>query len=169
MKAIVTFDPKSNHGITGTVKFKQSKSSSKVKVSIHLTGFRGSAARAIHIHEFGDLSGGCMSAGPHFNPTNSTHGSSEIKSMPRHAGDLCNNIYPSGGKVKHSFKDDMLTLYGSNTIIGRTVVIHDGEDDLGLGGLNCNGDVTNKSVHLESLKTGNAGGRMACAIIGFAK
>ena len=42
-------------------------------------------------------------------------------------------------------------------IIGRSVVIHDGVDDLGLGG------------NPESLKTGNAGGRLACALIGHSK
>ena len=93
MKAIVTFDPRSNHGIYGTVRFKQSKSSSDVKVKINLKGFTNSEPHAIHIHEFGDISGGCMSAGPHFNPTGVTHGTRLIKGMPRHAGDLCNNIY----------------------------------------------------------------------------
>ena len=61
------------------------------------------------------------------------------------------------------------TLFGNDTIIGRTVVIHTGEDDLGLGGLNDKGEIIDAAVHRESLKTGNAGGRMACAIIGFAK
>ena len=63
----------------------------------------------------------------------------------------------------------MLTLYGDQSIIGRTVVIHEGADDLGLGGLDSNGNVIDQKVHQESLKTGNAGGRMACAIIGLSK
>jgi len=40
---------------------------------------------------------------------------------------------------------------------------------LGLGGLNDKGQVINAKVREGSLKTGNAGSRMACAIIGRAK
>jgi len=72
-------------------------------------------------------------------------------------------------KFNFSFKDDAITLFGPNTIIGRTIVIHEGEDDLGLGGLDNDGNIIDAAVHKESLKTGNAGGRMACAIIGLAK
>ena len=169
MKGIVTFDPRSCNGIDGTIVFKQSGPRSNVKVSIHLKGFTKSTPHAIHIHEFGDISQGCMSSGGHFNPTNVTHGSVEIPTHPRHAGDLCNNIFPKRGKVSYRFTDDMLTLYGQNSILGRTVVIHEKEDDLGLGGLDDHGTVINRKVHKESLKTGNAGGRMACAIIGLAK
>jgi len=169
MKAIAYFNPDINHGLSGTVKFSQHRSNSHVTVRIKLKGFTKNHKHAIHIHEYGDISKGCMSAGPHYNPTGATHGTRLIKDMPRHAGDLINNILPHKGKVSEKFKDDMLTLFGKDTIIGRTVVIHTGEDDLGLGGLNDKGEIIDAAVHRESLKTGNAGGRMACAIIGFAK
>ena len=74
-----------------------------------------------------------------------------------HAGDLTNNIQSdSSGQVHFSYKDPRVQLRGDiqQSIIGRSVVIHDGIDDLGQGG------------NPESKKTGNAGERIACAIIG---
>ena len=50
--------------------------------------------------------------------------------------------------------DTRLTLNGPNHILGRSVNVHVGEDDLGRGG------------HVLSKKTGNAGGRIGCGVIG---
>ena len=49
------------------------------------------------------------------------------------------------------------------------VVVHKDIDDLGLGGLNNEGEVIDPKVHAESLKTGNAGARIACGVIGYSK
>ena len=56
MKAIVYFDPKTNHGITGTVRFNQKSTSKKMKIKIDLKGFKNNKPHAIHIHQYGDIS-----------------------------------------------------------------------------------------------------------------
>lgn len=91
-------------------------------------------------------------SGPHFNPHNATHGGPT--SSTRHVGDLGNINVDSSGTAKGTVEDKYIKLIGPESVIGRMVVVHAGEDDLGKGG------------NEESLKTGNAGGRAACGVIG---
>ncbi|XP_045605334.1 superoxide dismutase [Cu-Zn] [Procambarus clarkii] len=107
-----------------------------------------------HIHEFGDLSGGCGTAGGHFNPYKKEHGSPE--NLNRHVGDLGNILADESGLAYVNITDQLVTLVGPTSAVGRAIVVHAGQDDLGKGG------------NPESLKTGNAGGRVACGVIGLA-
>ena len=143
----------------GHVTFSQCcKKHKNVKVVFNLFNFAPHATHAIHIHEFGDLSDGCKSLGPHYNPTNETHGSIKFPVAPRHAGDLINNFTTDDkGIFRHWYIDDKLSKVDFSDIYGRSIVIHDGIDDLGRG------KGKNKA---ESLQTGNAGTRLACGIIG---
>lgn len=70
-------------------------------------------------------------------------------------GDLGNVQSDASGTAKGKLSDRMIALSGRYSIIGRTMVVHEGEDDLGKGG------------HELSKKTGNAGGRLACGVIGM--
>jgi Cu-Zn family superoxide dismutase len=72
-------------------------------------------------------------------------------------GDLGNIKANQAGKAKYSFYDSKIKLRGKCCILGRSIVVHADKDDCGTGG--------NK----ESLKTGNAGKRLACGVIGYAK
>ena len=73
----------------------------------------------------------------------------------RHVGDLGNVLADGAGRVSTSFSDSVISLFGARSIIGRAIVLHGEEDDLGL------------TDHPDSHKTGNAGGRVACGIIGI--
>jgi len=92
----------------------------------------------------------------HFNPYNKTHGAPDQRE--RHVGDLGNIQTNARGEAKYTFYDSMIKLRGSKSnILGRGLIIHADTDDCGNGG------------NAESLKTGNAGKRIACAVIGYAK
>ena len=110
-----------------------------------------------HIHQFGDNTDGCTSAGPHYNPDSCEHGAPEDAKGSRHAGDLGNVEADVDGKAKIDISDTFMSLSGERSILGRTVVVHADIDDLGKGG------------HELSKTTGNAGGRLACGVIGICK
>ena len=149
--AIAVFNDK----IKGTVKFIEYPNN-HVKIIINLTGLYKNHKHGFHIHEAGDLSDHCISMCAHFNPFNQDHGCP--KSDIRHVGDLGNLITDENGNANYIMYDNMIKLSGyTQNIIGRGLIIHDKEDDCGKGG------------NLESLKTGNAGKRIACAVIGYAK
>ena len=102
-----------------------------------------------HIHEFGDMSDGCKSMGGHYNPDNVDHGGLK----EGHVGDLENVLADKDGIAKFSIVAERVDLLGDRSVVGRGIVIHEDEDDLGKGG------------DAESLKTGNAGERLACGVI----
>lgn len=139
--------------VSGVVRFEQASESEPTTVSWEITGNDPNALRGFHIHQFGDNTNGCTSAGPHFNPFGKTHGAPDVEE--RHVGDLGNVTTDAHGVAKGSKKDSFIKLLGENSIVGRTVVVHAGTDDLGKGGND------------ESAKTGNAGGRNACGVIGI--
>jgi Cu-Zn family superoxide dismutase len=102
-----------------------------------------------HIHEFGDMSDGCKSMGGHYNPDGVDHG--DINKG--HVGDLGNITADESGIAKFTIEAKRVDLLGDRSVIGRGLVVHADEDDLGRGG------------DAESLKTGNAGERLACGVI----
>ena len=139
------------NGITGIILFTETPSG--LKINYDINGL-SDGKHGFHIHEYGDLTEGCKSACSHFNPFGRNHGG--LNSNERHAGDL-GNIISKNGKSKGSIVDKVLSLdFRKETcIVGRMIIVHKDEDDLGLGSDD------------ESLKTGNSGERVACGVIGL--
>uniref|UniRef100_A0AC34F9V7 Superoxide dismutase [Cu-Zn] n=1 Tax=Panagrolaimus sp. ES5 TaxID=591445 RepID=A0AC34F9V7_9BILA len=139
--------------VKGTVWFTQPKEGGPTTIKGEFKGLEP-GLHGFHIHQYGDRTNGCTSAGPHFNPHGKTHGGPDDEI--RHVGDLGNVEARSDGTCSTEMKDSMISLTGEHSVIGRSMVIHAKGDDLGRGN------------DEESKKTGNAGARIACGVIGLA-
>jgi Cu-Zn family superoxide dismutase len=141
--------------IKGIVEFEEKGTKVVIKGNLKSTKYKNSS-HGIHIHEAGDLSEKCMGACGHFNPYNKQHGGPTSKE--RHVGDLGNIRFDARGVAKFRMEDSLVKLRGTKAnVIGRSLVIHEDMDDLGMGN------------HNDSLTTGHAGKRITCAVIGYSK
>lgn len=130
----------------GHVLFKQDGPQGVLRVLFRVEGFvTDGEPKAIHIHQYGDLSQGCTSTRGHYNPYGENH--------PNHPGDF-GNFVPQEGIIS-AVVESKATLFGGMSAIGRAVVVHEKKDDLGQGG------------DAGSLLHGNAGRRLACCVIGI--
>src|ERR1700680_1646041 len=146
-KAIAVLHPASGSQVMGVVTF--TKANDAVQVVADVTGLTP-GKHGFHIHEFGDCSAtDATSAGGHFNPTHKPHGAPDA--AERHAGDLGNIEADASGKAHLEWKDKVMKLTGEDSIVGHAVIVHEKADDL------------------KTQPTGNAGGRVACGVIGVAK
>ena len=133
--------------VTGTLHFTGDGTSVRVHGSIS-----GLAAgrHGFHVHEFGDCSAAdYTSAGGHFNPTKEPHAAPA--DAKRHVGDLGNIEAAADGTAAVDVKDTRLAFEGPRSIVGRAVIVHAKADDL------------------KTQPTGDAGGRVACGVVGIAK
>ncbi|XP_045614401.2 superoxide dismutase [Cu-Zn] 5 [Procambarus clarkii] len=141
--------------VSGTLTLKQNGP----KVFTHITGNVSGLSvglHGFHVHEFGvnGANEACVDAKGHYNPDGYNH--SAPNATQRHVGDLGNiESFPNGTALGTAIIDikDSISMFGMRSVVGRSIVIHENRDDLGLG---------NKP---DSLTTGNAGSRLACCNI----
>ncbi|KAL1140347.1 hypothetical protein AAG570_000279 [Ranatra chinensis] len=112
-----------------------------------------SGKHGLTIHTFGDIEKGCKTMQHHYNPNLSNHGGPA--DPYRHVGDLGNIETGADGVARLQETDPVISLVGAQSILGRGLVVHEKPDDLGRGG------------DMESLRTGNSGGALACGVIGW--
>ncbi|XP_008559210.1 uncharacterized protein LOC103579557 [Microplitis demolitor] len=139
------------NNVSGTVTLFQ-RGNGPVVVTGIITGLKP-GKHGFHVHEFGNITNGCDSAGEHYNPTNQTHGAPT--DYIRHVGDLGNVETDDNGVTEIYIVDDVISLTGPYSIIGRSFVVHVGEDDYGRGGTH------------ESCTGGSSGQRASCGVIGI--
>ena len=143
--ATATLAPTAGNSTTGTVRFEQV--GEKVRVMGEIRGLKPGAEHGFHVHEKGDCSSpDAMSAGGHFNPGGQPHG--RHGAGPHHAGDLPSLKADAAGVARLNFESTAFRLGGGgNDIIGRGLIVHRDPDDY------------------TTQPTGNAGPRLACAVI----
>jgi Cu-Zn family superoxide dismutase len=147
LKAVAAISPTQGYEVSGVVYFAQTPDGVKVTGKIdHLTPGK----HGFHVHEAGDCTGpDAKTAGGHFNPDNMPHGGPT--SAQRHVGDLGNIVADANGSAVINMVDTVIALEGPHSIIGRSIIVHAGEDDL------------------TSQPSGDAGPRVACGVIGYAE
>ena len=143
--ATAKLEPTRGNTATGTVTF--STVGDKVRVEANLSGLKPDAEHGFHVHEKGDCSSGDgMSTGGHFNPLGKSHG--PHGAMERHAGDLPSLKADAAGNAMLSVMMDVISVSsGAASVIGRGMIVHRDPDDY------------------KTQPTGNAGPRIACAVI----
>jgi len=143
--AVAVLQPRADTQVAGKVTFTQTADG--VMVVADVSGV-APGLHGIHLHEKGDCSAeDFTSTGGHFNPTGDPHGGPD--DAIRHAGDFGNVSVGADGSGHLELLTDMLTVEpgAETTVIGRAVILHEGEDDL------------------ESQPTGAAGARLACGTV----
>lgn len=144
-------------GITGVIVLKEDFVTKETVIKVKVSGLPPNSKHGFHVHTSGDLRNGCTSLCSHWNPHGTSHGGPNDPKSKRHLGDLGNLQANGKGNVNTTIRDKLVKLRGKYSVIGRSLILHEGEDDLGLGG------------NEESLKTGNAGARIACGVIGYSE
>jgi Cu-Zn family superoxide dismutase len=146
-KAVAVLQPTQGSVVKGSVSFFRAAGGMRVVARIEglAPGLHG-----FHIHEFGDCSApDGASAGAHFNPGGAPHAGPH--DATRHAGDMGNVEADAKGIGVVDYVDSKASFEGESSILGRGVIVHANADDL------------------KTQPTGNAGGRLACGVIGAVK
>jgi Cu-Zn family superoxide dismutase len=143
--AVAELQPTKGSSAGGTITFTQS--GDKVRVAGGVRGLKPGQEHGFHIHEAGDCSSGDgMSAKGHFNPQAKPH--AHPSTTERHAGDMLALKADDYGNAHVDATLDIITVApGPTSVVGRGLIVHASPDDY------------------RTQPTGNAGARLACAII----
>jgi superoxide dismutase, Cu-Zn family len=144
-RASAKLEPTKGSKTSGTASFTQA--GDKVRVVAKVSGLNPGQEHGFHIHEVGDCSSGDgMSTKGHFNPFGKPH--AHYGTSERHAGDMPALKADASGNAALDTTLDVITVTpGPASVVGRGLIVHAAPDDY------------------KTQPTGNAGARLACAII----
>jgi len=144
-QAIAELQPTKGNTAKGTATFTQI--GDRVRVQAVVTGLTPGTEHGFHVHEVGDCSSGDgMSAKGHFNPYGKPH--AHFSTAERHAGDMPALKADANGRAELTIDLDVITVAaGPTSVVGRGLIVHQQPDDY------------------RTQPTGNAGARLACAVI----
>lgn len=140
--AVAYIHPLKENKVKGKITF--TKVEDGIKIVADIEGLKP-GNHGFHVHEHGDCSGDGSAAGAHFNPTDQPHGAPD--SEHRHVGDLGNVEADANGKAHYERVDKVIALEGKNSIVGKSIIIHEDRDDF------------------HTQPAGASGARIACGII----
>ena len=143
-------------GVTGTVTFTQDGDDLEMEVS--LAGLEPNSTHGFHVHAVGscgrgdhdgdgysEVGGAAMG---HYDPLNTNdHGAPGDDDDERHAGDLGNVTADARGRVSTTITTEDMSVTGTRSIEGRSVMVHSMRDDL------------------ETDPGGDSGDRIGCGVI----
>lgn len=125
----VEIEPRSNSNVEGEAVFTQENN--EVTLTVNVSGLE-EGMHAIHLHENADCSAeDGTSAGGHWNPTFEDHGEWG-DANGYHKGDIGNFKADADGNGSITFTTDQWCMDcddNTKNIIGKSVMIHQGEDD----------------------------------------
>lgn len=147
LRAKATLEGLEGSDVSGAVTFFEANEQVKVVARVENVS---PGVHGFHIHETGDCSADDFtSAGGHFAPDGNPHGAPTDEK--HHAGDLGNITVGEDGVGNLEITSEVLTVSpGPHSVVGKAVILHEGEDDL------------------ESQPTGDAGARIACGVVALA-
>lgn len=143
--AMANLVPTGAAGPTGMVHF-HDQADGSTEVMIDIKGLDPHSVHGLHVHQNPSCADNGNAAGGHFNPTGMQHGG-PMAAM-HHSGDFGNVKADDKGEVHEHFNTRAVTAHaGDLSVLGHSVVLHGGPDDL------------------TSQPAGNSGPRIACGVV----
>ena len=145
VQAHAQLQPIGGSGVTGSAKFVE-RPGGQLLVTARVEGLKPNASHGFHVHENGSCQDNGNAAGPHFNPQGTPHG--QYTAAQHHAGDLPSLQADSNGiATVNVLTPNLSVTTGPKSVESRALIVHADPDDY------------------TSQPNGNAGARIACAVI----
>lgn len=150
-KASCVLSPDNGAAVSGVVSLMQKDNTEPSILEVTVRGLKP-GRHGFQLHTTGNITEGAVSAGCIYDPHSQPHaGPADAQ---RKVGDLGNLVAGPDGVATAQLQDAHVMLGGPTSVVGRSLVVYEGADDLGRGGFT------------DSSTTGHVGKSVACGVIG---